>query len=72
MKYSSDHLLLNALDSRAATHEKLGQLTPALRDAKQMIEAMPKLSKVSQAIFRGIFALLSYIRDIYDVEKYYS
>jgi F-box/TPR repeat protein Pof3 len=44
--YSSQHLLLNALDARAATYEKLGDLQPALRDAKKMIDTMPKLSKV--------------------------
>ncbi|PVH80762.1 hypothetical protein DL98DRAFT_515158 [Cadophora sp. DSE1049] len=41
----SDHMLLNALDSRAATYEKLEQLMPALRDGKTMIEMKPKMSK---------------------------
>ncbi|KAE9375308.1 hypothetical protein N431DRAFT_542865 [Stipitochalara longipes BDJ] len=45
VQYSSQHLLLNALDARAATYEKLGDLQPALRDAKKMIDEMPKLSK---------------------------
>ncbi|TAQ84769.1 hypothetical protein B7494_g6925 [Chlorociboria aeruginascens] len=42
---STGHLLLTALDHRAATYEKLEQLQPALRDAKQMIDLMPELSK---------------------------
>ncbi|KAK0108413.1 hypothetical protein ONS95_003221 [Cadophora gregata] len=41
----ADHMLLTALDSRAATYEKLGQLMPALRDGKTMIETKPKMSK---------------------------
>jgi F-box/TPR repeat protein Pof3 len=43
---STEHLLLNALDNRAACFEKLGKYKQALRDAKCMIESMPKLSKV--------------------------
>ncbi|KAL2071543.1 hypothetical protein VTL71DRAFT_12778 [Oculimacula yallundae] len=42
---STDHMLLTALDSRAATYEKLEQFMPALRDGKAMIEMKPKLSK---------------------------
>ncbi|KUJ18344.1 RNI-like protein [Mollisia scopiformis] len=42
---STEHLLLNALDNRAATFEKLGMYKLALRDAKEMIEMMPKLAK---------------------------
>lgn len=42
---TSQHLLLNALDARAATYEKLGDLQPALRDAKKMIDEMPAISK---------------------------
>lgn len=38
---------MNALDSRAATYEKLGKLQHALRDAKQMIDTKPRLAKVS-------------------------
>ncbi|PBP18355.1 F-box domain protein [Diplocarpon rosae] len=42
---SSDHLLMTALDARAAAYEKLQQLLPALRDAKRMLELKPKQSK---------------------------
>ncbi|TVY75748.1 F-box/TPR repeat protein pof3 [Lachnellula suecica] len=42
---SSGHLLLTALDHRAAAHEKLQQLQPALLDAKRMIDLKPELSK---------------------------
>lgn len=43
---SSDHFLLNALDQRVATLEKLGQLQTALRDSKRMIDLKPELAKV--------------------------
>lgn len=43
---STEHLLMNALDNRAACFEKLGRHKAALRDAKRMIEILPKLSKV--------------------------
>lgn len=43
---SSGHLLLTALDHRAATYEKLDQLQDALRDAKAMIDLKPDLAKV--------------------------
>ncbi|KAH9213407.1 hypothetical protein DL95DRAFT_339186 [Leptodontidium sp. 2 PMI_412] len=42
---STDHMLLTALDSRAATYEKLEFYLSALRDSKSMIELKPKLSK---------------------------
>ncbi|KAH7350943.1 hypothetical protein BKA65DRAFT_549929 [Rhexocercosporidium sp. MPI-PUGE-AT-0058] len=42
---STDHMLLTALDSRAATYEKLEFYLSALRDGKAMIEMKPKLSK---------------------------
>ncbi|ESZ92258.1 hypothetical protein SBOR_7347 [Sclerotinia borealis F-4128] len=45
MRISTDHLLLTALDHRAATFEKLGQLQSALKDAKEMLELKPELSK---------------------------
>jgi len=38
--------MLTALDHRAATFEKLNQLQPALKDAKEMIELNPGLAKV--------------------------
>lgn len=44
---STSHILLTALDHRAATYEKLKQLQPALRDAKRMIDLMPETPKVS-------------------------
>jgi len=43
--FSSDNLLLTALDHRAATYEKLGKLQAALKDAKEMIELKPGLAK---------------------------
>ncbi|KAA8565275.1 hypothetical protein EYC84_011000 [Monilinia fructicola] len=45
IKLSNDHLLLTALDHRAATFEKLDLLQSALRDAKEMLELKPELSK---------------------------
>ncbi|EPE29442.1 RNI-like protein [Glarea lozoyensis ATCC 20868] len=42
---STGHLLLTALDHRAAAYEKLKQFQPALRDAKRMIETKPDSSK---------------------------
>jgi F-box/TPR repeat protein Pof3 len=47
-------MLLTALDYRAAAHEKLQQLQPALLDAKRMIDLKPDLSKVKSP------ALVSY------------
>lgn len=43
---STDYLLFEALDKRAATYVKLDELQLALRDAKRMIELKPALSKV--------------------------
>jgi F-box/TPR repeat protein Pof3 len=57
VEISSDHILLNALDNRAATYEKLGQLQLALRDAKEMIDRMPKVSKVSHALLSFTYSL---------------
>jgi F-box/TPR repeat protein Pof3 len=65
---SSQHLLLNALDARAATYEKMDDLQPALRDAKKMIDEMPKLSKVCLTASRAL-ALLMEIRVIFAVER---
>lgn len=48
---STGHILLTALDHRAATFEKLKQLQPALRDAKDMIELKPGLAKVGSLCF---------------------
>lgn len=47
---STDHLLLKALDGRAASYEKLDKLQLALRDAKEMIDLSPKVSKVSTGL----------------------
>jgi F-box/TPR repeat protein Pof3 len=46
IKISTGHILLTALDHRAATFEKLNELQPALKDAKEMIELKPGLAKV--------------------------
>jgi F-box/TPR repeat protein Pof3 len=46
IKISTGHILLTALDHRAATFEKLNLLQPALKDAKEMIELKPGLAKV--------------------------
>jgi hypothetical protein len=43
---SSGHMLLTALDHRAAAQEKLQQFQPALLDAKRMIDLKPELAKV--------------------------
>lgn len=45
VKISTGHLLLTALNHRAATFEKLDQLQSALKDAKEMLELKPELSK---------------------------
>ncbi|KAF7874067.1 hypothetical protein EAF04_002739 [Stromatinia cepivora] len=45
VEISTGHLLLAALDHRAATFEKLDQLQSALKDAKEMLELKPELSK---------------------------
>ncbi|KAI9644137.1 hypothetical protein NHQ30_007490 [Ciborinia camelliae] len=45
VKISTGHILLTALDHRAATFEKLDQLQSALKDAKEMLELKPELSK---------------------------
>ncbi|KAF7895486.1 uncharacterized protein EAF01_009448 [Botrytis porri] len=45
VKISTGHLLLTALDHRAATYEKMDLLQPALKDAKEMLELKPELSK---------------------------
>ena len=42
---STGSLLLVALDHRAATHEKLGDLKNALRDSKKMMEEKSDGSK---------------------------
>ncbi|KAF4633666.1 hypothetical protein G7Y89_g4458 [Cudoniella acicularis] len=42
---STGHLLLTALDHRAAAYEKLKQYQPALKDAKRMLELKPECSK---------------------------
>jgi F-box/TPR repeat protein Pof3 len=47
---STEFLLLNALDHRAAALEKLERLQPALKDSKRMIDLKPELSKASQII----------------------
>jgi hypothetical protein len=59
IKISSGHILLTALDHRAATLEKLDQLQPALRDAKEMIELKPELAKV------GLYTL--FVSDLWAV-----
>ncbi|CAD6442566.1 fd57b06a-c007-4f58-984c-0eddc6bd36af [Sclerotinia trifoliorum] len=45
VRISTGHILLTALDHRAATFEKLDQLQSALKDAKEMLELKPELSK---------------------------
>ena len=63
-------MLLSALDSRAATYEKLEQLMPALRDGKAMIEMKPKMPKVDNLTFR--FHLLKFHRDTFALARFYS
>ena len=50
VNFSTDHILLTALDHRAATLEKLGQLQPALKDAKYMIDLKPGMAKVGSIL----------------------
>lgn len=45
VKQSTGNLLCTALDYRAATHEKLENLQPALKDAKSMIDLKPDGAK---------------------------
>ncbi|RDW81998.1 hypothetical protein BP6252_03110 [Coleophoma cylindrospora] len=45
VRISSGHMLMTALDHRAATYEKLDQLRNAIRDSRQMIELMPNKAK---------------------------
>jgi F-box/TPR repeat protein Pof3 len=50
IKISNGHILMTALDHRAATFEKLNQLQPALKDAKEMIAMKPELAKVGSHV----------------------
>ncbi len=54
---SKDHLLLNALDSRAATYEKLEKSKLAYGDAKTMLKTFPKLSKVRKRLHMSLTIL---------------
>lgn len=47
-------MAMKALDNRAATYEKLGELNKALKDAKSMIELMPEVSKV-RVVYKDIW-----------------
>jgi hypothetical protein len=60
VEVSTDHPLLDALDNRAATYEKLGQLQAALRDGKEMIDMKPRLSKVGSCLFCSTTKLTNY------------
>ncbi|KAI9742198.1 MAG: hypothetical protein M1818_004098 [Claussenomyces sp. TS43310] len=42
---TTGHLLVDALDHRAATYEKLSQLQSALRDSKEIIDLKPEAAK---------------------------
>ncbi len=69
---STEHLLLSALDHRAATCEKLEQLQLALRDARRMIDLKPNLSKVFvQAEHHIAFANI-FLRVTSAAARYYS
>lgn len=46
VRISSGHLLIDAIDHRAAAYEKLGKLQAALKDSKQMIDFRPNIAKV--------------------------
>lgn len=54
MLVATDHILVTALDHRAATYEKLNQLQAALRDAKDIIEKKPTLSLVRPSLVLDI------------------
>ena len=56
---STEYMLLNALDHRAAAYEKLMQLQSALKDAKRMIEVKPEASNVCMIVFLGCSLFLS-------------
>jgi hypothetical protein len=61
---STGHLLLTALDHRAAAYEKLRQFKPALKDAKRMIETKPEISKVANHLCKNVVELTSNSRVI--------
>lgn len=65
---STGHMLLKALDHRAAAHEKLLQFQPALQDAKRMIELKPELSKVTLPLFLPVKNLMC-IRGIFGAAR---
>jgi hypothetical protein len=69
---STEHLLLNALDHRAAAYEKLEQLQPALRDSKRMIDLKPDLSKVCTEHAVNSWQILTNLRAIFAVARSYS
>ena len=56
---STEYMLLNALDHRAAAYEKLMQLQSALKDAKRMIEVKPEASNVCMIVSLGYCLFLS-------------
>lgn len=61
---------MTALDSRAASYEKLQLLMPALRDAKTMIETKPKLSKVNLAfLILSVFIAETSCRATFELAK---
>ncbi len=68
---STDHLLLKALDGRAASFEKLDRLQLALRDAKEMIDISPKVSKVSLRLMLAMKFLMRF-RATCDVGRFFS
>lgn len=45
VKVSTGHILVTALDHRAATYEKMREYKKALKDAKAMIEEQPACAK---------------------------
>lgn len=74
VKISTGYLLLTALDHRSATYEKLGQLQLALKDAKEMLELEPELSKASTSYLgnRCVKSTDWISRDISDAGKFYN
>lgn len=52
-------MLMAALDRRAATYQKMGDLKKALRDARAMIDADPQHTKVHLCLDASWYMVLT-------------
>lgn len=69
---STDFILFQALEYRAATFEKLNDLQSALKDARRMITSKPELAKVFMIVGHVPNSSDDINRAIYDVAKFFS